>query len=128
MGPGCRRRSRRCDQDHTIAYQKGGKTIAADLGPLCRHDHVLKTDGGWTLEQPEPGRFVWTTALKARYEVRPEPVQPPLPDTCPTPDDPEHDEPPPRAPEILEVWKPTPKPLKPPPPAPPSDPDETPPF
>ena len=129
VGPGCRRRSRRCDQDHTVAYQAGGKTVAADLGPLCRHDHVLKTDGGWALQQPEPGRFVWTTALTARYEVRPEPVQPPLPEPCPAPEDPAHDEPPPRAPEALEVWTPTPKPPRPPPPQPPpSNPDEQPPF
>ena len=129
VGPGCRRRSRRCDQDHTIAYQKGGKTVAADLGPLCRHDHVLKTDGGWALQQPEPGRFVWTTALTARHEVRPEPVQPPLPEPCPAPADAGHDEPPPAAPETLEVWTPTPKPPRPPPPQPPpSHPDEQPPF
>ena len=27
VGPGCRRRSRRCDQDHTVAYQAGGTLL-----------------------------------------------------------------------------------------------------
>ena len=69
-----------------------GPTVAADLAPLCRHDHILKGQAGWTLQQPTPGAFVWTSPLGGRYEVQPEPVLPPLPGTCPGPDDPRHDE------------------------------------
>ena len=88
VGIGCRRRPARCDQDHTVEYQDGGRTVAADLAPLCRHDHTLKGQAGWTLEQPAPGAFLWSSPLGGRYEVRPEPVLPPLPDPCPGPDDP----------------------------------------
>jgi Domain of unknown function (DUF222) len=125
VGVGCRRPPRRCDQDHTTAYQHGGETVAADLGPLCRHDHVLKTAAGWLLEQPEPGRFSWTTPLGGRYEVKPEPVLPPLPQPCPRPDDPQCDRPVDPGPETLAVWKPDPP--RPPPAAPqPVDLDEPP--
>jgi hypothetical protein len=92
VGVGCCRRPARCDQDHTVAYQHGGETTAADLAPLCRHDHTLKTLAGWILQQPTPGTFLWITPLGGRYQVQPEPVLPPLPDSCPAPDDPGHDD------------------------------------
>ena len=125
VGVGCRHRPRRCDQDHTTAYQHGGRTVAADLAPLCRHDHTLKGEGGWLLEQPTPGTFVWTSRLGGRYEVWPEPVQPPAVDEYPAPDDPYHDEPAPDAAETLILPRPPP-----PPPAPPEpiDLDKPPPF
>lgn len=110
IGVGCRHRPARCDQDHTVEYRHGGPTVAADLGPLCRHDHTLKGQAGWTLEQPTPGTFVWTSPLGGRYEVQPEPVLPPLPDICPGPDDPRHEEAAPPGPEALIVWGPDPPP------------------
>lgn len=88
VGVGCRHRPVRCDQDHTVGYQDGGPTVAADLAPLCRHDHTLKGRAGWILQQPAPGTFLWISPLGGRYEVRPEPVLPPLPDPCLGPDDP----------------------------------------
>ena len=110
VGIGCRRRPTRCDQDHTVAYQDGGETVAADLAPLCRHDHTLKGDAGWTLHQPAPGTFVWTSPLRGRYEIQPEPILPPLPDACPGPDDPWHDEAAPPGPETLIMYGPDPPP------------------
>lgn len=50
--PGCRHPAERCDLDHTVAYP-GGPTTAANLGPLCRRHHNLKTHLGWTLEPVE---------------------------------------------------------------------------
>ncbi len=47
--PGCRTPSLRCDLDHTVAYPAGA-TTAANLGPLCRRHHVLKTHAGWDLK------------------------------------------------------------------------------
>jgi len=108
VGVGCRRRPARCDQDHTIEYQHGGPTVAADLAPLCRHDHLLKGRGGWTLQQRTPGTFVWTNPLGGRYEVRPEPILPPPPGTCPGPDDHRHDDSAPPGPDTLIVWRPDP--------------------
>jgi len=127
VGVGCRHRPTRCDQDHTTEYQHGGQTVAADLGPLCRHDHVLK-DRGWTLEQPRPGTFVWTSPLGGRYEVQPEPVLPPLPDACPAPDDPGHDDAAPPGPETLIMYGPDPPPPPPSGAPEPVDLDTPPPF
>jgi hypothetical protein len=50
-----------CDLDHTISFASGGNTSDGNLGALCRHHHLLKTHGGWGLEQPKTGAFVWTT-------------------------------------------------------------------
>ncbi|MGB7979330.1 MAG: DUF222 domain-containing protein [Candidatus Nanopelagicales bacterium] len=47
--PGCRASSVRCDLDHMVPYPEGA-TSAANLGPLCRRHHVLKTHVGWDLE------------------------------------------------------------------------------
>ena len=47
--PGCRQPSTRCDLDHTIPWPRGS-TEAANLGPLCRRHHVLKTHAGWDLD------------------------------------------------------------------------------
>ncbi len=70
--PGCRRPAAQCDQDHTIPYQAGGRTCECGLGPLCRRHHRCKQAHGWTLEQPEPGVFVWITPARRRYTTSPE--------------------------------------------------------
>lgn len=59
--PGCRRPANRCDQDHTIAYCRGGRTCECNLAPLCRKHHQAKQAEGWRLDQPRPGILVWTT-------------------------------------------------------------------
>lgn len=46
--PGCRQPTARCDLDHTVAYPRGS-TSAANLGPLCRRHHNLKTYGAFGL-------------------------------------------------------------------------------
>jgi hypothetical protein len=71
--PGCSTPAESCDLDHTIAYHDPpdghppGVTADHNLGPLCRRDHRLKTDGGFTLQQVEPGKFVWTTPTGDQY-------------------------------------------------------------
>ena len=62
------RKASRCDMDHTIAYIEGrpGQT---SLGPLSRKTHRVKTHGRWTLEQPEPGAFHWTSPYGYQYYV-----------------------------------------------------------
>ncbi len=128
VGIGCRHRPARCDQDHTVDHRHGGPTVAADLAPLCRHDHTLKGQAGWTLRQPSPGTFLWTSPLGGRYPVRPEPVLPPLPDPCPGPDNHQHDQPAPPAPDSLTVWTPDPAPSPPDGDAEPTDLDTPPTF
>ncbi len=34
--PGCRRPARRCDLDHTVPFQAGGRTCECNLGPSCK--------------------------------------------------------------------------------------------
>jgi Domain of unknown function (DUF222) len=59
--PVCRQPARHCDADHTIPYDKGGRTCRCNLGNTCRSHHQLKQLPGWTLEHPSPGIFTWRT-------------------------------------------------------------------
>lgn len=70
--PGCRMPAARCDDDHTLAFEKGGRTCECNLGPLCRHHHRVKQSRGWRLEQPEPGIYVWVTPAGWQYITGPE--------------------------------------------------------
>jgi hypothetical protein len=72
--PYCRAPAHRADADHTIEHARGGATVDAGLAPACRHDHMLRHDGGWTVTQPRPGQVVWTSPLGIRYQ-RPPPLQ-----------------------------------------------------
>jgi hypothetical protein len=69
--PGCQRAARRCDLDHTIPYDQGGRTCACNLAPLCRKHHRCKQAEGWRLEQPEPGVLVWRTPSGRTCTVTP---------------------------------------------------------
>ena len=69
--PGCRRPAARCDLDHTVPYDQGGRTCECGLAPLCRHHHRCKQAEGWRLEQPRPGVMRWTTPAGRRYHLRP---------------------------------------------------------
>ena len=69
--PGCRRRATRCDQDHTVPYDQGGRTCECNLAPLCRRHHRAKQVQGWRLDQPEPGVLVWTLPHGRSYRVQP---------------------------------------------------------
>jgi hypothetical protein len=71
--PGCRRPAIRCDDDHTIPYDKGGRTCECNLHPLCRRHHQAKQATGWRLEQPEPGVLIWHLPHGRSYTVKPEP-------------------------------------------------------
>ena len=69
--PGCQRAARRCDLDHTIAYDRGGRTCECNLAPLCRRHHKAKQAPGWRLDQPEPGTMIWTTPSGRTYTTHP---------------------------------------------------------
>ncbi len=73
--PGCRKPAARCDLDHTIPYDRGGRTCECNLAPLCRHHHRCKQTDGWQLEQPAPGVMQWITPAGRRYLSAP-PVGP----------------------------------------------------
>jgi hypothetical protein len=71
--PGCRRAATRCDLDHTVPFDQGGRTCECGLAPLCRRHHQAKQAEGWQLDQPEPGVLIWTLPHGRSYRVRPDP-------------------------------------------------------
>ena len=69
--PGCRNPAARCDQDHTIPHDQGGRTCECNLACLCRRHHRAKQAEGWRLEQPEPGVLIWRLPNGRSYRVEP---------------------------------------------------------
>jgi hypothetical protein len=69
--PGCRRPATRCDLDHTLAYQAGGRTCECNLAPLCRRHHQAKQAHGWHLDQPQTGHMTWTLPHGRQYTIQP---------------------------------------------------------
>jgi Domain of unknown function (DUF222) len=69
--PRCGQPAWRCDLDHTTPHHRGGRTCPCNTGPLCRRHHQLKQQPGWTLTQPRPGTFHWTTPAGRSYTTRP---------------------------------------------------------
>jgi hypothetical protein len=63
--PYCNRRARRADLDHIDPYVEidgggpPGQTSTANLAPLCRLHHRMKTHGGWTYTMVKPGTYLW---------------------------------------------------------------------
>jgi hypothetical protein len=81
--PGCRATARSADLDHTRDHALGGPTTDTNSGPLCRHDHQLKTAGWWRLHQSQPGHFTWISPLGRRYHTQPPPIIHDLPEPRP---------------------------------------------
>jgi hypothetical protein len=75
---------------HTIPWRRGGSTSADNLAPLHRGHHNDHTHHRWRLDQPQPGRFIWTAPTGHTYQVDPEIVgllaPPPKPDEDPPTD------------------------------------------
>ncbi len=65
--PGCRRPARRCDTDHTVAWEHGGRTHLDNLAHLCRRHHTLKHHSAWRVENLGSGVLRWTSPLGAEY-------------------------------------------------------------
>jgi len=70
-GPTCRRPSRQCDFEHNIPYEAGGRTCLCNTGPKCRHEHRLKQNPRWKVEQITPGTFRWTAPSGRQYTTEP---------------------------------------------------------
>jgi len=71
FGP-CRRPAEQCDLDHVRPYDQGGLTCMCNLGGDCRLHHRLKQHRGWSVTQPVPGVFRWTTPAGRTYITRPD--------------------------------------------------------
>lgn len=72
--PGCRRRARRCDIDHTIPFQAGGKTRSDNLEALCPHHHTLKHASLWRVTQLGGGTLEFVSPTRRRYRNNAPPV------------------------------------------------------
>jgi hypothetical protein len=68
--PGCRIPSIDCDLDHNQPWAQGGQTTEENLGPLCRHHHVIRHHG-WTIIQTQPGSYQLTSPLGHSYTSQP---------------------------------------------------------
>jgi len=71
--PPCRRPAEQCDLDHDVPYDQGGLTCPCNIGGKCRQHHQLKQHPRWSVTQPAPGIFRWTTPSGRIYTSRPDP-------------------------------------------------------
>ena len=69
--PVCRRPASQCDFEHNTPYEAGGRTCLCNGGPKCRHDHRLKQQPGWNVDQLPDGTFRWTTPAGRSYDTEP---------------------------------------------------------
>ena len=69
--PVCRRPAGQCDFEHNTPYEAGGRTCLCNGGPKCRHDHRLKQQPGWTVDQLPDGTFRWTAPSGRSYHTEP---------------------------------------------------------
>jgi hypothetical protein len=65
--PGCRVPAVASDLDHTIPWADGGPTTEDNLAPLCRADHCLRHQAGWTYVRTPDGDHRWTSRLGHTY-------------------------------------------------------------
>ena len=69
--PTCRRQAAQCDFEHNTPYEAGGRTCMCNGGPKCRHDHRLKQDPRWQVEQLANGEVRWTSPSGRQYTTEP---------------------------------------------------------
>ncbi len=72
--PGCRRRARTCDTDHTTAWEHGGRTCASNMELLCPHHHTLKHASLWSVTQLGGGTLEFLSPTGRRYRNNAPPV------------------------------------------------------
>ena len=65
--PGCRMPAISADLDHRTRRADGGPTTENNLGPLCRHDHCIRHQHGWTYTPLPNGTHQWTSKLGHTY-------------------------------------------------------------
>ena len=69
--PVCRRPAATSDFEHNTPFGAGGRTCLCNGGPKCRHDHRLKQQPGWKVDQLADGTFRWTTPAGRSYDTEP---------------------------------------------------------
>ncbi len=71
--PGCGRPAKRCDLDHTTAWEHDGTTRAANLAHLCRNHHRLKHESLWTVTTAPSGASTWVSPTGESHTTDPPP-------------------------------------------------------
>jgi hypothetical protein len=69
--PPCSRHARESDFEHAIPYDQGGRTCACNGAARSRRCHRVKQSKGWTVTQPQPGWYQWTTPSGRTYTQGP---------------------------------------------------------
>jgi hypothetical protein len=115
--PGCCRPAVQCEVDHRKEYDAGGRTDQANLKPLCKLHHELKTRKLWKVDDNGDGTDTWTSYLGLTYvkdsRSFPLPEPPPIEDEPPAdvadrlphafdPDPPSADDPLPEPPSLTD--------------------------
>ena len=78
--PHCGRPAERCDIDHVTPWGDGGETDRANLMPLCRRHHLLKTFGEWSVRRRrDDGTVEWrapdgTTVVTHPWRAERDPI------------------------------------------------------
>jgi hypothetical protein len=69
--PGCTQPARACDMDHTLDWQYGGETAAANLMCLCRAHHNVKHHTDWRPALDPDGTAFWISPTGERFTTAP---------------------------------------------------------
>jgi hypothetical protein len=69
--PACRRPAARCDWEHGVPYEAGGRTCWCNGDPKCRHDHRLKQHPRWAADRLPDGTIRWTAPSGRTYTTQP---------------------------------------------------------
>ncbi len=72
--PGCNAPGHVNELDHVRAWSQGGETSAANLRPLSKHHHVVKTHHGWAYVVNADGSVTWTSPAGHTYTVPLDPL------------------------------------------------------
>jgi hypothetical protein len=95
--PSCQQPGYRCEPDHTVPFDQGGRTRRDNVALTCHRHNRAKAHTGWSYRHNEDGTFSWTTATGHRYRkptTRPwvggtdQPSEQHLRATAPTEEDP----------------------------------------
>ena len=120
--PGCNRRARKCDLDHSLDWYYDGQTGTGNLAHLCAMHHHLKHHTRWRYQHTDDqGTLKFTSPTGRTYVTRPDNIigpNPPPPRSAPPATSPTPPATPP-TPPTPPATSPTPPAT--PPPAPPRD-------
>jgi len=74
LHPGCRMPAVDCDLDHRIPYSEAPVTCSGEVGPMCRHHHVIRHKYGWSYDLVDGGDFLFTSPFGHQYLTSGRPV------------------------------------------------------